>query len=82
MCRFNMSYPRTNSICGVKTVCIKTTRAEKKGFTAALAASADGTKLSAVIVFKECGGVLGQGVIRSLTVSSTDVVPALRKTQS
>ena len=50
MCRFDMPYSRTNSIRGVKTVRIKNTQAEKKGFTVALAASADGTKLPAVIV--------------------------------
>ena len=51
---------RTNTKKGAKTVRIKTTRAEKKGFTVALAAMADGTKLPAVIIFKERGGVLGE----------------------
>ena len=78
MCRFDMPYSRTNSIRGVETVRIKTTRAEKKGFTVALAASADGTKLPAVIVFKERGGVLGQRVMRSLTIPSNVVVRATR----
>ena len=37
---------------------IKITCAEMKGFTVALAATASGKKLSAVIVFKERGGSL------------------------
>ena len=44
--------------------------AEKKGFTVALAAMADGTKLPAVIIFKERVGVLGERVRRSLRVPS------------
>ena len=59
MCRFDMPLSRTNSKKGEKTVRIKTTRAEKKGFTVALAAAADGKKLPAVIIFKEKGGALG-----------------------
>ena len=59
MCCFdmpsNVPTPR-KELC--KTVQINTTRAEKKGFTVALAAMADGTKLPAVIVFKGRGGVL------------------------
>ena len=57
MCRFDMLPKRTNIKKGAKTVRIKTTRAEKKGFTVALAAMADGTKLPAVIIFKERSGV-------------------------
>ena len=57
MCRFDMPPKHTNTKKGAKT---KTTRAKKKGFTVALAAMADGTKLPAVIIFKECGGVLGE----------------------
>ena len=53
MCQFDMPPPRTNSKKGVKTVRIKTTRAEKKGFTVALAATASGEKLPALIIFKE-----------------------------
>lgn len=70
MCRFDMPPKRTNSKKGAKTVRIKTTRVEKKGFTVALAAMADGTKLPAVIIFKERGGVLGERVRRSLRLPS------------
>ena len=70
MCRFDMPPKRTNTKKGAKTVRIKTTRAEKKGFTVALAAMADGTKLPAVIIFKERGGVLGERVRRSLRLPS------------
>lgn len=35
------------------------TRAEKKGFTVVLAATAAGEKLPAVVIFKECSGLLG-----------------------
>ena len=53
MCRFDMPFSHTNNKKGEKTVHIKTTRAEKKGFTVALAATASGVKLPAVIVFKK-----------------------------
>ena len=59
---------RTNATKGEKTVRIKTTRAEKKGFTVALAATADGQKLPAVIIFKEKGGTLGVRVKSKLKV--------------
>ena len=45
---------------GAKTVRIKTTLVEKKGFTVALVAMADGSKLPVVIIFKEHGRVLGE----------------------
>ena len=64
MCRFDMPPSRTNSKKGMKTVRIKTTRAEKKGFTVALAATADGRKLPAVLIFKERGGALGVRVLK------------------
>ena len=70
MCRFDMPPARTNNIRGERTIRIKTTRAEKKGFTVALAAAADGTKLPATIIFKERGGVLGERVRRSLLIPS------------
>ena len=38
MCRFDMPRARTNDSRGKKTIWVKTTRAEKKGFTVALAA--------------------------------------------
>lgn len=62
MCRFDMPPSRTNNKRGERTICIKTTHAEKKGFTAALAATASGKKLPAVIVLKEHGGSLGEHV--------------------
>ena len=68
MCRFDMPPNRTNHKKGAKTVRIKTTRAEKKGFTVALAATAAGENLPAVVVFKERGGVLGERVRWSLHV--------------
>ena len=43
-----------------KTIRGKTTKAEKKGFTVALAATASGVKLPSVIIFKEKNGVLGK----------------------
>ena len=57
MCRFDMPRSRTNNIRGSRTIRIKTTRAEKKGFTVALAATASGVKFPAVIIFKERRGV-------------------------
>ena len=58
MCGFDMPPACTNIIRRRKTIRIKTTCAEKKGlnFIVALAAAADGTKLPATIIFKECGG--------------------------
>ena len=58
---------KTNIIRGQKNIRIKTTKAEKKGFTVALAATAAGEKLPAVIFFKEKGGVLGDQV-RALSI--------------
>ena len=58
----------TNHKKGAQTVRKKTTRAEKKGFTVALAVTAAGEKLPAVVVFKERGGVLGERVRRSFHV--------------
>ena len=68
MCRFDMPLSRTNSKKGEKTVRIKPTRAEKKGFIVALAATAEGQKLPAVIIFKEKGGSLGVRVKSKLKV--------------
>lgn len=70
MCRFNMPPSPTNNKRGEQTIRIKTTRAEKKGFTIALAATASGRKLPAVIVFKERGGSLGECVKRKLSIPS------------
>ena len=68
MCRFDMPLNHTNNKKGAKTIRIKTTQAEKKGFTIALAAMAGGEKLPAVIIFKERGGSLGERVRRSLQI--------------
>ena len=57
----DMPPKRTNNIRGARTVRIKTTRAEKKGFTVALAADTAGNKLPALVIFKEHVGVLGKG---------------------
>lgn len=74
MCRFDMPPKRTNHIRGAHTVRIKTTRAEKKGFTVALAADAAGNKLPAMIIFKERGGRLGDRVKKQLRIPSNVVV--------
>ena len=68
MCRFDMPRARTNDSRGKKTIRVKTTRAEKKGFTVALAATASGEKLPAVIIFKDQGGVLGARVRRNIVI--------------
>lgn len=68
MCRFDMPQNRTNARRGGSTIRIKTTRAEKKGFTVALAASASGERLPAVIIFKERGGWLGARVLKKLVI--------------
>lgn len=67
MVRFDMPNKRSNNKRGAKEVRIKTTRAKKKGFTVALAASATGEKLPAAI-FKERGGELGKRVKKALTI--------------
>ena len=63
MVRFDMPCRRTNELKGNKTVRIKTSRAEKKGFTVSLA---EGDKLPAFLIFKERSGQLGQRVRRNL----------------
>ena len=68
ICRFDMPPSRTNNKRGERTIRIKTTRAEKKGFTVALAATASGKKFPAVIMFKERGGSLGVHVRRSVCI--------------
>ena len=70
MCHFDMPKNRTNARRGGSTIRIKTTRAEKKGFTVALPASASGEKLPAVIKFKERGGRLGACVFKKLVITS------------
>ena len=70
MCRFDMPQNRTVDVRGGRTIRIKTTHAEKKGFTVALAASASGEKLPAVIIFKEKNGVLGPRITKKLIIPS------------
>ncbi len=52
MCRFDMAPNSTNNIRGERDIRIATTGGAKIGFTVALTALADGTKLPAFIVFK------------------------------
>ena len=68
MCQFDMPLNHTNHKKGAKIIHVKTTWAEKKGFTVALAATAAREKLPAVIIFKERGGLLGERVQRSLRI--------------
>eukprot|EP00117_Sycon_ciliatum_P004870 scpid95727/ scgid9051/ len=68
--RFDMPWTKTNNARGARTVRIKTTHAEKKGFTVALAATASGVKLPAFIILKERNGVFGSRVANNLSVPS------------
>ena len=52
MCRFDMVPTRTNDIRGTRRIRITHTRANKKGFTVALAAKGNGEKLPALVIFK------------------------------
>ena len=76
MCRFDMPPRGTNDKIGKKTIRGKTTKAEKKGFTVALAATASGEKLPAAILFKEKNGVLGKRVKSKLTIPGNVCVRA------
>ena len=51
--RFDMAQKSTNTIKGENNVRIATTGGAKKGFTVALTALANGTKLPACVIFKE-----------------------------
>lgn len=66
----------TNTVRGQRTVRIATTNAEKKGFTVALCALADGTKLPAMLIFKEKNGELGPRVKANLKIPANVVVAA------
>ena len=68
MCHFDMPPHGTNDKIGKKTTRGKTTKAEKKGFTVALAAIALGEKLPATILFKEKNGILGRRVRSKLSI--------------
>ncbi|OOY49140.1 hypothetical protein BOV97_13080 [Solemya velum gill symbiont] len=50
--RFDMPETRTLSFAGEKTVHIKTTGAEKRGFTCVLTVAADGSKVKPLVIFK------------------------------
>ena len=58
MVRFDMPSRQTSALQSQKTIQMKTTKAEKKGFTVALAAAASGKKFPAFLIFKERNGKL------------------------
>ena len=74
--RFDSAPSSTNSIRGLHSIRIATTGAEKKGFTVALCALVDGTKLPAMVIFKEKNGELGPRVRAGLTIPTNIVVAA------
>ena len=76
MSRFDTVPRRTNEVVGSRTVRIINTKAAKKGFTVALAASGTGVKLPATIIFKERGGQLGPRVRQSLVCPDNVIVTA------
>ena len=76
MCRFDMVPSRTNDIQGTRRVRITHTRANKKGFTVALAAKGNGDKLPVLIIFKEKNGQLGPRVQAQLRVPTNVRVKA------
>ena len=76
MCRFDMVPRRSNDIRGNKRIRITHTRANKKGFTVALAARGNGEKLPAMVIFKERNGRLGPRVSSQLQIPSNVRVKA------
>ena len=78
MVRFDMPPTRTNERKGPKCVRVKTTRAEKKGFTVALTVAADGTKLPAMVIFKERTGEIPNRARLQLNISANVRVSATR----
>ena len=76
MVRFDSAPKSTNNIKGMTTICIATTVGQKRGFTVALCACADGIKLPALIIFKERNGVLGPRVRASLQYPDNNRVTA------
>jgi len=68
MARFDMTYSTTNNVRGERTIRIGNTGGRKKGFTVALAASADGYKLPCHIVFKELNGRVPPRVMNALRI--------------
>lgn len=78
MVRFDMVPSRTNNRKGMKQVRTKTTKAEKRGFTVALLAAADGTKLPAFVLFKERNGEIPRRARLQLQVPDNIRVTATR----
>ena len=76
MCRFDMVPSCTNKIRGTRRVRITHIRANKKGFTVALAAKGNGEKLPALVIFKERNGELGPWVCAQLRIPSNIRVKA------
>ena len=76
MVRFDMPVAQTNEVKGKKDVKVKTTGNEKRGFTVALGAFADGTKMRPWVIFKEKNGVLGPRVRKKLVIPDGIVVRA------
>ena len=70
MCRIDMPSTRTNDVRGRRTIWIKMTKAEKKGLTVTLAATASGENFPAVIIFKERSGILGERIKKGLSIQS------------
>ena len=68
MVRFDMSGNSTNEIRGEKTIRIAKSSGAKRGFTVALAATGDGRKLPAFIVFKEPSGKIPHRVHEALVI--------------
>lgn len=66
--RFDCTPNSTNTIRGERTAPIASTGAKKKGFTVVLCAGIDGSKLPALIVFKERNEQLGPRVLHQLTI--------------
>ena len=76
--RFDMPPNHTNEIKGSKRVHIKTTKAEKRGFTVALCAAADGSKLPGFLIFKERTGEIPRRVRQHLQIPANVRVTATR----
>ena len=78
MCRFDMPPKTTNNMRGQQDVRIATAGGTKRGFTVALTAFADGTKLPAFVVFKEPAACIPSRVFAQLVIPVNVVVTATR----
>lgn len=76
MCWFDMPSAYTNETRGANNVRLKTTGCTKKGFTVALACSATGHKLPAMVIFKERNGVLGPVVVANIVLPENVLLAA------